>query len=88
MLVRTGDNASGGYAAYLNGSLTGQTASGSLGSGNTITLGYRPDQPGQPWTGNLDEIRVSNIARSADWIAAEYNNQKNPSTFYSIGAAQ
>ncbi len=86
VLVRTGDNASGGYAAYLNGSLTGQTASGSLGSGNTITLGYRPDQPGQPWNGNLDEIRVSNIARSADWIAAEYNNQKNPSTFYSIGA--
>jgi hypothetical protein len=29
------------------------------------------------------EVRISNIARSADWIAAEYNNQSSPSTFYS-----
>ncbi len=31
----------------------------------------------------VDEARVSSVARSADWIAAEYNNQINPAAFYS-----
>ena len=34
--------------------------------------------------GSLDEVRVSNTARLADWIATTYNNQSAPSTFYSI----
>ncbi|GAH10689.1 unnamed protein product, partial [marine sediment metagenome] len=37
------------------------------------------------YDGILDEVRVSNIARSADWISTEYNNQFNPDSFYSIG---
>jgi hypothetical protein len=41
---------------------------------------------GNYWNGRLDEIHVSNIARSADWITTEYNNQNNPGTFYTIGA--
>lgn len=36
------------------------------------------------FSGSIDEVRVSNIARSADWIATEYNNQSSPSTFYTI----
>lgn len=36
--------------------------------------------------GSLDEIRLSNVARSASWITAEYNNQSSPSTFYSVGS--
>jgi len=38
-----------------------------------------------PTSGSLDEVRISNSVRSADWIAAEYNNQNSPSTFYSLG---
>jgi hypothetical protein len=38
-----------------------------------------------PWEGQLDEVRISSIARSSDWIKTEYNNQSNPSAFYSIG---
>ncbi|OGH87465.1 MAG: hypothetical protein A3J93_02945 [Candidatus Magasanikbacteria bacterium RIFOXYC2_FULL_42_28] len=34
--------------------------------------------------GKMDEVRVSNVARSAGWILTEYNNQYSPSTFYSI----
>ncbi|MHA2304865.1 MAG: DUF2341 domain-containing protein, partial [Candidatus Hodarchaeales archaeon] len=34
--------------------------------------------------GSLDEIRISDIPRSSDWILTEYNNQYDPSTFYSI----
>ena len=38
-------------------------------------------------TGALDEVRVSNIVRSPDWMLTEYNNQLSPSTFYVVGAA-
>jgi YD repeat-containing protein len=36
--------------------------------------------------GFVDEVRISNIARSADWIVAEYRNQNSPSTFYTVGS--
>ncbi|MHA3962070.1 MAG: LamG-like jellyroll fold domain-containing protein [Candidatus Thorarchaeota archaeon SMTZ1-45] len=36
--------------------------------------------------GKFDEIRVSNIVRSSEWILTEYNNQYNPSSFYSVGS--
>lgn len=36
----------------------------------------------------MDEVRVSNTARSADWILTEYNNQSATSTFYTIGTQE
>jgi hypothetical protein len=38
-----------------------------------------------PRDGIIDEVRISNVARSADWITTEYNNQSNPN-FYSVGS--
>jgi hypothetical protein len=38
--------------------------------------------------GGQDEIRVSNVVRSADWIKTEYNSQSSPSTFFTVGQAQ
>lgn len=35
-------------------------------------------------SGKLDEVRISDVARSADWIAASFNNQNDPSSFYSV----
>jgi hypothetical protein len=35
---------------------------------------------------SLDEFRVSTVARSSDWVTAEYNNQKSGSTFLTMGA--
>jgi RHS repeat-associated protein len=34
--------------------------------------------------GVIDEFRFSNTARSADWIATEFNNQSAPAAFYTI----
>ncbi len=34
--------------------------------------------------GVLDEIRFSKVARSADWVATQYNNQSDQSTFYTV----
>ncbi len=36
--------------------------------------------------GKMDELKVSQVALSGDWIATEYNNQFSPSTFYTVGA--
>jgi len=35
--------------------------------------------------GKLDEIRISSVARSPNWLTTEYNNQNSPSAFYSVG---
>lgn len=35
--------------------------------------------------GILDEVCISNIARSDAWIKTEYNNQNNPFNFLSFG---
>ncbi|MHA2247670.1 MAG: LamG-like jellyroll fold domain-containing protein [Candidatus Hodarchaeales archaeon] len=37
------------------------------------------------FNGILDEVRVSTVARSDDWIKTEYHNQYDPYSFYSIG---
>jgi hypothetical protein len=36
----------------------------------------------------MDELRISNTGRTADWILTSYNNQNSPSTFYSVGAEE
>ncbi len=36
------------------------------------------------FNGALDDIKLSGISRSSDWIAAEYNNQSSPSSFYKL----
>jgi hypothetical protein len=35
--------------------------------------------------GDLDEVRISDTARSADWIETSYNNQNTPGTFITLG---
>ncbi|MFX0016980.1 MAG: DUF2341 domain-containing protein, partial [Candidatus Hermodarchaeota archaeon] len=40
------------------------------------------------FNGTIDEFRVSTTSRSRDWIITEYENQNNPSTFYSIGSLE
>jgi RHS repeat-associated protein len=36
--------------------------------------------------GALDEVRISNVSRSSDWIATEYANESSPSGFYAVEA--
>ncbi len=38
-----------------------------------------------PFEGWIDEVHISNIARTRDWIITEYNNQFSPSAFFTIG---
>jgi hypothetical protein len=50
----------------------------------TTYLGLGPSGFGnsQSAAASEDEFRISNIARSPDWIATEYANQNSPGTFY------
>ncbi len=68
---------------YHNG--TGQTA---LTNGQNYTFNALGNVNGVAFTNDIkcDELRISNIVRSADWLTTTYNTESSPSTFYSIGS--
>ncbi|MHA2332967.1 MAG: DUF2341 domain-containing protein, partial [Candidatus Hodarchaeales archaeon] len=76
---------------YLNGSIAA-TADGSdidiPAGANGLHFGTMYNSLTNGYEGILDEIRLSNIALSADWIATEYNNQYDPNSFYSVGSEE
>jgi Tfp pilus assembly protein PilV len=69
---------------YTDGILVGTS---NIKSNDNITNIGNYQGGGQPW-GKTDEFRVSNIARSADWIRTEYKNQSSPNTFLNVGTEQ
>jgi len=74
---------------FLDGSQVSSVAeSGNMNSANgPLVFGNDGAFGGGSWNGSIDEVRISSIARSADWVSAEYQNQNSPSTFYSLGSA-
>lgn len=61
------------------------TKTGSITSGQIFALGSQyMTGVSTPFNGTIDEVRVSNVARSSNWITLCYNNHKNPATFYSV----
>jgi hypothetical protein len=74
---------------YLNGAANGseQVVDPESVSDNWL-IGYSGSGGGYEYyfDGILDEARISNSARSADWLATEYSNQSNPDGFFSVGA--
>jgi len=72
---------------YLDGTkITVSTETGTHGEMNSIysllQIGKRTYSGAEDFfSGIIDEVRISSIARSADWIKASYNNQNSPSTF-------
>jgi len=68
------------YVDGVNQAVASGTNSG-WGSGDGgLTIGKA--YAGQ--TGIIDEVEVSNTALSAAWVAAVYNNQSAPGTFWNI----
>src|SRR5262245_39566857 len=78
---------------YLNGSLVpvaGQATDGNLSdpAGQVWRIGTwagDTEPNNQNFKGLLDEVRISDSIRSADWIATDYKNQSSPTTFCRLG---
>ncbi len=80
---------SGTYSIVVNGVQKGSGAySGFTAIHSFADLGNdgNASQRTEEITGNMDEVHVSNVARSADWLITEYNNQNNPSAFYTVSS--
>ncbi|RLJ04034.1 MAG: hypothetical protein DRP08_02550, partial [Candidatus Aenigmatarchaeota archaeon] len=74
---------------YLDGAFNKTYALGSYGDLNADTrIGSSADGTNYMFKGEVDEIRISDSVRSADWIATQYNNQNSPSTFMSFAGEE
>jgi len=54
--------------------------------GSQMTFGTRAS--GDDFDGTLDEIRLSQVGRSANWLLTTENNIRSPGTFYTIGSEE
>ena len=91
-----GSNTLAGVHIYVDGMLQPATPDAQYNTGSLsttaattlpLTIGMS-SMPDAYFLGSLDEVRVSNVVRSADWAATAYNNQNSPATFYSVSSAQ
>jgi hypothetical protein len=80
-------SSSAGLTGYVNASSDGTAAANGAMVANTATsyIGNDNNTASRFWNGSLDEVRISNIVRTANWITTEYNNQNAPGTFETLG---
>ncbi|MCK4553436.1 DUF2341 domain-containing protein [Candidatus Parcubacteria bacterium] len=72
---------------YLDGVSKSQSVSGAIRTNNSKMSIGAFNQGQSLWVnGALDEVRVSNVARTAQWIETEYNNQVDMNAFMTFGA--
>ncbi|MDR3414017.1 MAG: DUF2341 domain-containing protein, partial [Formivibrio sp.] len=73
---------------YINGVPSGTATgfNGQAGDDSAETAYLANDYDWGPFNGSSDELRISNVVRSLDWIATEYSNQSSPATFYNLSA--
>lgn len=71
---------------YLDGNFMGEVTGMTLDTGTAFNNLGGPGYFG-PWTGIIDEARLSSVARSPEWIATEYANQSDSGSFYAVGSA-
>ncbi len=77
------------YQDGPEGTPTNLTASNDLTSTVPLRLGAAADATAdQFFAGIEDEVRISGLARSADWIVTDYNLQKAGNTFVTLGGEQ
>ena len=75
---------------YVNGAQVTTSGTAKIGliynnAGVPLYVGRCPYDGTRYLKGGLDEICLSNSARSLSWISTSYNNQASPFTFFSVG---
>jgi hypothetical protein len=87
----------GTESLYVDGVLIGSLVEGEFSYqniygyslGTAYTTGWPSGVSGWFYfNGSIDELEISNTARSSGWIRTQYNNQSSPSTFVTIGPNQ
>jgi hypothetical protein len=71
---------------FLVGDPDGVSADATSLTNLATTFLIGSDNQSSFFKGGIDEVRISSVARSASWIAAEYANQSTPNTFYAISS--
>lgn len=88
-IASTFDDASNTLSYYLNGATDGGGSETSTipSTSSSLNIGRRSYVGSPiPFDGLIDEVRISNVVRSAGWLATCYNTENSPSTFYSVGS--
>ena len=78
----TTDSSNPPFAGTVDIVAFGDYINNNIGGSGLHTVG------GQSYTGTMDEAHIIGATLTADWVKAEYVNQKNPSTFTTAGAMQ
>ena len=80
------DSSTGTLYSYLNGKVDRSSTAANAAGTNGGALVMGSDYASDFWfDGIIDECRISNVAKSADWIKEEYYNQTNPTTYTTSG---
>jgi hypothetical protein len=87
-LVYTWNKTTNTQVVYANGApvKTVSTSFTPYTAVNNLWIGEVATNQSYGFGGFMDELRISNIPRSASWIATEFANQSAPGTFYALGA--
>jgi hypothetical protein len=92
-ILPSGSTTFGQAKVYVDGVIAAVSASGQVLSPQyTAVNGYSAGLtcgslvPVEQFAGLMDELRISKIERSQDWVTTEYNNQSNAVAFALVGA--
>jgi hypothetical protein len=81
--------AAGAIRLYVNG--VQQAATGTAGANlqtNTQNVYLGSNNSTSTMIETLDEVRVSSVSRTAQWLQTEYNNMSAPGSFYTVASAE
>lgn len=86
------DNSTGKLELFTDGGTTDSDTNASLigadlRNSRTLRLGAA-NTDAQYFNGEMDEVRIASVARTAGWIGTEYANQNSPSIFYTVSAEE
>ena len=73
---------------YLNGGLDRTITSASLPTATASTLDIGRGLSSELFKGTIDEVRISKVARTPEWIAASFRNQNTPDTYQNVEPQQ
>jgi hypothetical protein len=65
----------------MNAAAATTSTSGLIGAAPTGFLAAEMD-------GSIDEVRIATVARDPGWVMTEFTNQKDPTSFYTVGAEE